>query len=131
MPSKRIYKEKKCANPACARKFAPHDKRQRYCEAQCRTNFHNDKIQNLNTGRYAREKAMRACDAILEMLSKSSFYKNENISEEIIAAFHVDPMTGTLVQNAETGEPIFWFHSYGLEMVDHRKTLYTIHSRTH
>jgi hypothetical protein len=130
MPSKRIYKEVKCANPECGRRYAPHDKRQLFCEPQCRINFNNDKIQNLNKGRYHREKTLRACDAILEMLLTSDFYRDDKIAESIISAFHVDPMVGSLEHNDDTGLPIFWFHAYGLELTDDRKRLYTIHVRT-
>jgi hypothetical protein len=130
MPSNRTYDDITCGNPACGKNFAPHDRRQVYCSRQCGINFNNDKKHALNQERYFREKQMRDCDEKLEILMESGFYKDDQIVETVLDAFAIDQTIGSLEENLDTARPIRWYHTYGIELVDDSKKLYTIHLRT-
>ena len=130
MPSNRSYEEIVCSNPACGTEFAPHDRRQIYCTTQCRINFYNDKKHFLDQDRYFSEKKLRECDQKLELLMKSNFYNNEKIEQVLLAKFDIDQSIGSLVLHLDTGRPIRWYHSFGIELVNERLKLYTIHQRT-
>jgi hypothetical protein len=130
MKSKRIYPQQRCINPDCKKSFHPHDYRQQFCNAQCRTNYYNDKRREDNLGRYCQEEILRRNDFILEVLNESEFYKDEEISEEILKGFAINMAIGTLEENLLTRRPIRWYHSYGLELINTTDAIYTIHYRT-
>jgi hypothetical protein len=130
MPSNRTYDDIICSNPACGNTFSPHDRRQVYCSRQCGINFNNDKKHRVNQERYFREKHLRDCDEKLEILLESGFYKDDQIAEDVLDAFAIDQTIGNLEENLDTNRPIRWYHTYGIELVDDRKKLYTIHLRS-
>lgn len=128
MPSKRRYPPQICCNPSCEEEFIPTDRRQEFCSAQCRINYHNDKRYIDREDRYFREAPLRRCDDLLESLIDSPFYKEEQIREEVLDGFDIDRTIGTLEMNLLTGNPIRWYHTFGIELIE-AKT-YTIHQRT-
>jgi hypothetical protein len=129
MTSNRTYDDIICSNPACGITFAPHDRRQIYCSRQCGINFNNDKKHNDDKERYFGEKHLRDCDGKLEKLLESGFYKDEQIAEDVLDAFAIDQTIGSLEENQDTNRPIRWYHKYGIELVDYKKKVYTIHLR--
>jgi hypothetical protein len=129
MRSKRTHRERFCENPDCDTPFIPHDRRQLYCTEQCRINYHNDKRYMDNEERYRREEPLRKTDRDLETLMGSKFYKEERIKEEVLEDLELNLTIGTLEKNILTGNPIRWYHSYGIELVDKENRLYTIHYR--
>ncbi|HWJ27294.1 MAG TPA: hypothetical protein VNS32_12180 [Flavisolibacter sp.] len=130
MASKRVYPEEICINPACGQPFNPHDYRQVFCTPQCRINFHNDQKRQQNENRFFSEKCLRQADQILEAIFESELYQEEQISEKTLQGFKVPLNIGTLEKNLQTERPVWWFHAYGLELIDREKRLYTIHYRT-
>ena len=128
MASNRIYSPIRCKG--CGGKFPPHDRRQKYCEQQCRRNYNNDKRRTQNSGRYHVEGTLRACDQLLEALYNSPLYREEQIGEAILKNLGLDFTTGTLEENLDTLRPIRWYHAYGVELVDKVRRIYTIHYRT-
>jgi hypothetical protein len=130
MPSNRLYPEAICCNQDCESSFFPHDSRQFYCTEQCRINYHNDrrKIEKLN--RYIIEKPLRENDKLLQAIYFSGHYKNDQIFEEFLINAGINFQIGTFEENLLTKRPIRWYHSFGLELIDKKLRIYTIHLRT-
>jgi hypothetical protein len=128
MHSKRRYPEQTCFNPDCEEEFIPHDRRQIFCSTQCRINYYNDKKHIDNEERYFREAQLRRIDKMLEALTHGEFYLDEQVKEEILDGFKIDRSIGTLEMNLLTGNPIRWYHAFGIEFLGNK--LYTIHTRT-
>ena len=133
MYSKRQYPPRICRNPDCKCEFIPHDRRQFYCERQCRTNANNDKKHFLDNSRFIEEKLTRMNNKILEKIwKKLTDQKKKLVSKTILEweKFKFDSQS-LIRQNKNTSSPILWFHDYGLEYVDRTKEIFEIHKRSY
>ena len=125
--SNRRYPAITCKNPACKKIFKPHDRRQKFCEIQCRVNYHNDKRYFENSTRFKDEKQSRVNNKILEKIwSKFSKNKEKIIPKASLELEDFNFNSQTLIkQNSKTNRNILWYHDFGLELVS--KDTYEIH----
>jgi hypothetical protein len=127
--SNRRYPEIICENPACKIEFEPHDRRQKYCEPQCRTNANNDKRYLANKTRFRDENQARRNNKILEAIwSRLEDQKQKLVSRVILEwnRFEFDSQS-SIKKNTKSGKSILWFYDYGLELVDPAKNVFEIH----
>jgi len=111
----------------------PHDRRQWYCETQCRINANNDKRYLLNNSRFLEEKQTRVNNKILELTwMKLADQKRKLVSKTILEweKFKFDSQALTR-KNKNTNLNILWFHDYGLEYVDQINQIFEIHKRSY
>ena len=130
--SNRRYSEKECKNPACKVRFKPHDRRQEYCETQCRINASNDRRFEANNTRFSDEKQVRVNNRILENLwKKMQDIKQKQVPRGLLEweKFKFDSQA-MVVKNSKTGNSIFWYYDYGLELVDPTRKIYEIHKKS-
>lgn len=130
--SNRRYPTKKCKNPACKIDFEPHDRRQEYCEPQCRINANNDKRHLTNSSRFSDEKQARVNNKILESIwTRLTNEKQKLVSQAILEweMFKFDSQA-LLKKNTKTDRPIMWFYDYGLELIDSSKKIFELHKKT-
>ena len=127
--SNRRYPPAICANPNCRTSFEPHDRRQLYCEPQCRINANNDRRFLENETRFSDEKIARRNSKILEFL----WNKHKNLRRKMITRSMLDfenfDFEGSckVMKNSNTGRTIQWFHNYGLEPVIFTEKLFWLH----
>ncbi len=130
--SNRRYPARKCKNPACKEGFVPHDRRQEYCEPQCRINANNDRRFEANKTRFSDEKQVRLNNRILEALwKKMQGQKQKLIHKSILEweKFRFDSQA-MIVKNTITGNSILWYYDYGLELTDQTRKLYELHKKS-
>jgi hypothetical protein len=130
--SNRRYPEKECKNLACKARFEPHDRRQEYCEPQCRINANNDKRFEANNTRFNDEKQARVNNNILasiwrKLLNQKQKFVYKNILEWEKFQFDSQAM---IMQNSKTGNTILWYYDYGLELVDQTCNIFEIHKKS-
>jgi hypothetical protein len=129
--SNRRYPPKTCKNPACEVEFDPHDRRQEYCERQCRINANNDKRHLENNSRFSDEKQARLNNKILE----SAWEKLKNKKEKNVERVNLEwdkfnfQTHASIKKNNKTGRNILWYHDYGLELIDPAGNLFEIHKK--
>ena len=129
--SHRRYLPQECANPACQDIFVPHDRRQIYCEPQCRINANNDRRYFENNTRFFDEKIARRNCKILEFIwEKISLRKYKIVSRERLdfEEFDFDSPHQVTV-NPKTGREIRWYHNFGLENYPFTDKLFTLYKR--
>jgi len=129
--SNRRYSPITCSNPACGIEFVPHDRRQIYCEQQCRINFNNDKRHEENNSRFSDEKQSRLNRKILA----AAWEKLINQKEKLVARINLEwdkfnfQTQASIKKNLKTGRNILWYHDYGLELIDPAGNLFEIHKK--
>ena len=130
--SKRRYPAIPCPNPLCINGgiFEPHDKRQKYCETQCRVNHMNDIRYLENQTTFADEKNLRRIEKSLAKIYGK--YVNKDgycvVLKEIFYYEEIDVML--LVQelkNDLTGQKVKWYYDYGIELHPDDANYYIIH----
>jgi hypothetical protein len=114
----RTYPIKKCKNPDCdyGENFTPHDKRQVFCNDQCRSNYHNDiKSLKLKSEFQVLEQIKRN-DRILKDLYLK-YFKEGNAMVHHSILFHegIDPKLATK-DLMKSGRVVKQLLNYGLEM---------------
>ena len=121
--SNRKYPKRKCENPSCAILYVPHDKRQTYCEEQCRINWNNDKRSLENNTKFAAEKQLRTNNKILNQIwGKLKQEKQKLVNSSLLKWEKFVFESQTCIQNnSKTNRPIIWYHDFGLELIDPAK----------
>lgn len=130
--SNRLYPSKKCKNPGCEADFDPHDRRQEYCEPQCRINANNDKRFEANNTRFSDEKQVRVNHRILETIWKKMLNHKQKLVDRSILEwekFKFDSQA-MIMKNSKSGNSILWYYDYGLELVDPTRNLFEIHKKS-
>jgi hypothetical protein len=130
--SNRRYPATTCKNPVCKTEFEPHDRRQQYCESQCRINANNDKRFHANKTRFSDEKQARLNNRILESIWTKLAGQKQKLVEMQILEWEQFQFSGQAVttKNAKTNNSIRWYYDYGLELVNHAKKLFEIHRKS-
>ena len=129
--SNRRYPSQKCKNPACEILFEPHDRRQEYCERQCRINANNDKRHFENQTRFIQERQTRSNNKILA----SAWEKLKNQKDKLVKRSNLEwdrfnfQTQALIKKNTKTGRNILWYHDYGLELVDGAGNVFEIHKK--
>jgi hypothetical protein len=129
--SNRCYPEMECSNPECQILFTPHDRRQIFCEDQCRVNYYNDKRHANDNSRFADEKIARLNNKILAIIWKKVTHLKKKIVQKSILeweGFRFDSQV-MITKNAKTGNNILWYYDFGLELVDTKDGLFEIHNK--
>jgi len=130
--SNRRYISRECKNPACKISFEPHDRRQEYCEVQCRINANNDRRFEANNTRFSDERQVRLNNKILETLWKKMQDKKQKLVPRGLLEwekFKFDSQA-MIMRNNKSGNSILWYYDYGLELVDPAKNLFEIHKKS-
>src|SRR5689334_3971739 len=129
--SNRRYPERKCKNPACTSKFEPHDRRQEYCEPQCRVNANNDKRFLANNTRFKDEKQARLNNKILESIWKKLNDQKQKLVERSILEWEKFKFDSQVLinRNSKSGMNILWYYDFGIELVDKSRNLFEIHKK--
>lgn len=130
--SKRRYPEQVCANPNCINGgfFEPHDRRQKYCEPQCRYNYHNDVKYEENATKYINEKKIRAIEKKLAKIYLRHVDVNGYCVVNKLIFYHEDidvMLLVTELRSKETGGTIKWYYEYGIEIHPKDSNYYIIH----
>ncbi len=130
--SNRRYQEQKCKNPACQISFQPHDRRQEYCEPQCRVNASNDRRFEANNTRFIDEKQVRKNNRILESIwRKLPWNKQKLVTKSMLEFEKLKFESHAMIRkNSKSGNSICWYHDYGLELVDQTRNLFEIHKKS-
>lgn len=127
--SNRRYPERICKNPECGTTFEPHDRRQLYCEEQCRINANNDKRHFEENSRFRDGKQTRVNNQILNSIWQVLMdEKLKMVSKERLEwlGFNFDSQARHM-KNNQTGRRILWYYDYGLEPVDKYGNIFEIH----
>ena len=112
--------------------IAQHDRRQLYCEPQCRINANNDRRFHANNSRFIDEKQARLNNKILETAwKKLSNKKQKTVELQILEweGFKFDTQAAT-TKNTKTRNHIRWCYDYGLELIDTTQKIFEIHKKT-
>ena len=132
--SKRVYPPRVCINPKCTfgGKYTPHDKRQQYCNPQCRSDFNNDKRSDNNNSVFKKEKLLRSANKKLGKIYK--VYVNKEgycvVHREIFRYEGIDLRLLVDDQaNVQTGGKTRWFYEFGTEMHPKDQNFFIIHKR--
>lgn len=130
--SNRRYPERKCKNPACGISFEPHDRRQKYCETQCRINANNDRRFMANNSRFSDEKQVRLNNKILESIWRRLVNQKQKLVEKSILEWEKFKFDSQVLinRNSKSGRNILWYYDYGLELVDQARHLFEIHKKS-
>jgi hypothetical protein len=131
--SNRRYTTRKCKNTACNIKFEPHDRRQEYCEPQCRINANNDKRHLENATRFNDEKQARFNNKVLNTIWNRLLYQKQKRVNGYILEWEkfVFESQAMITINNKTRRNILWYHDYGLELLDPDKRIYELHKKTY
>jgi hypothetical protein len=132
MPSKRSYPKRNCRNLVCNKSYIPHDRRQLYCEPQCRINAANDRRYEENKKGYSKEKLLRATDKKLERVYDALMLKHpKTVPIDILKYESIDLSLCVQTQvNEKTKGVIRWLYSYGVEVANKEQQTFIIHKRT-
>lgn len=123
MSSKRKYPKSICNNPICQQAFIPHDRRQVYCQDQCRINYNNDKKnQALEELKY--QQKLKHIDEALDFLYTQAGGDQCMIPESSFQLLKIDLSLGQEVKNPETGEMMRWYINYGIVAVGSPNEVY-------
>ncbi len=130
--SNRRYPERECKNPACDEIFEPHDRRQLYCEPQCRINASNDRRHEANNTRFLGEKISRRNSKILEKIwLQLQEQKEKIVSRDILSweKFAWDaPMTVNKKNSDNTN--VLWYYEFGIGAADKAGNNFMIFKRS-
>lgn len=128
MASNRTYPIKRCANPACQIRhyFYPHDRRQKFCSAQCRSDFFNDKRSLKEKSLQAHLKKAEEQDQKLHVLYSHLGYDSSPVEEFMIDLFNIDYTVAKKEKLLSSSKEIWWFNSYGVIKLDKKGTQYRI-----
>ena len=119
--SKRRYPAIPCPNPLCINDgiFEPHDRRQKFCETQCRINYNNDIRYQENNTTFINEKNLRRIENSLRKIYNT--YVGDNgycvVPKGIFQYEKIDVML--LIQEFKsdlTGQKVKWYYDYGIEL---------------
>ena len=121
-----------CNNTDCPNggTFIPHDRRQVFCEDQCRINYHNDRRYEENNSIFQNEKALRGNERKL----KEIYWRFVDGSRYCVvpkvvlyaAKVNVMLLTRELINN-DTGGTVKWYYSVGIEIHPQNDNYYIIH----
>ena len=128
--SNRRYPSAECQNPACKAKFNPSDRRQKFCEPQCRINYHNDKRHSENQTRFKDERQARLNYQILARIwNKIKDEKEKTVHRSFLEWDGFNFNSQALIKkNSKTNRPIMWYYDNGLELIGDE--IYEIHHKT-
>lgn len=127
----RRYALRNCENPNCEYDihYSPHDRRQKFCSAQCRINYYNDKRSEENRTIFIDIKNLKKMDYVLHKIYIRHVEKDFcTVRKEIFYHEGVDIML--LVkewQNKKTGEKVKVYFRYGIELSAENKDFFIIH----
>lgn len=127
--SKRKYPTKTCQQ--CSNSFVPTDRRQKYCCAQCRIDYNNDKRLTQEAGALYFKKVLihnqRCLKKAYDVLAREN---EEHISIDFLKYDGFEPGVYSDISLNETlGTKILWSLDYGIEGVDRNKILVKIKKR--
>jgi hypothetical protein len=133
MASNRRYPLKNCANPDCdlQPEFYPHDRRQKFCSAQCRTNYFNDKRSYKEKSLQTYLKLVEEQDQKLEIIYTILEYHTAPVEALIPHFFQIDFSVATTENLFSSYQEVQWFRSYGLVKLNKKGTYYRIICRNH
>lgn len=130
--SSRRYPERDCENPECIfnGSFMPHDRRQKFCCAQCRVNYYNDKRSEENKTVFLDVKHLKNTDRVLHKIYMKYVEKNGYcaVRKEI---FHYEGINVMLLvqewQTKTTGAKVKGYFRYGIELSVEDNNFFIIH----
>lgn len=130
--SSRRYALRDCVNPNCEfyPQYVPHDKRQKFCCAQCRKNFHNDQRSLEDNTIFIDLKNLKSIDRKLDKI----YIKHADqkgyccVRKEVF--YHEGINVMLLVKelrNSVTGKPVKGYFRYGIELSAQDNNFYFIY----
>lgn len=132
--SQRRYDKRRCKNPNCRTEpeYEPHDARQKFCCAQCGSDYFNDQRKGENATKYLDIDYLKRYNKTLEqMFAKAAddkgycclhkgYYKYEGVDLSMLTKIRI---------NKDTGAEIHWLFDYGVEQHSGNKDFYIIHKK--
>lgn len=126
----RFSEEKLCANDLCEEPFLSKGDYHIYCSHQCRHKVNNESKKE-KKGLTHRDFIIAHNDEMLGFILQSQSYPEAVVPEQVFILLEVEINVGTnWEENLITGNPILWFHQYGLELFDEEARTFLIHHRT-
>ena len=130
MASKRRYPIQRCVNPACGHPyFEPHDKRQRYCTDQCRTNYNNDRRSKKTKNIKEHLKETEEKSILLGVAYSQWGYDKKPFEASWLTALGIDLSIASKESGLKSGKEVYWFNDYGLQPLNKRAMSFKIHCR--
>jgi hypothetical protein len=130
--SKRKYVERPCANSDCyfGKKYVPHDRRQKFCCAQCRINYHNDQRHINNITVLLKLKKLKQIDDKLANIYKRFLNKDGKclVRSEVLFYENIDVMLMVKeLENKQTKGKVKAYLRFGIELLSSDENYYLIH----
>ena len=130
--SGRVYPERPCVNPNCSfdGKFIPRRKNHKFCVAQCRINFHNDRYNlDANTTFLDAKKLIENDKKLLKIYNK--YVDAKGYCEVMKEIFHYEGIDVMLLsrelQNSQTKGKVKQYFRFGIERHPSDQNYYIIH----